>query len=169
MIRSTLSYGQLYELFGYNEKLDFATIIEELLFSISDVEYIDSLPVPNMACGDIHSCFISSYYVFRKTRLSQYLSYQAGYKLLMRMEARLRTIAIKRTELKEIKWFKISQWFSLKREIAKLSSQTVSIKNVFAFFAYKANRMGVSVKKLHQQITDAAETYSPQMNSFYSL
>lgn len=159
MGQSTLSYRQLYKLFGYNKELDIEAIINELLYSISDVKCLEASPTCDFSFHDHGSMAMLPYRVFDKKCLPPYLEHKTGIKSLMRMDARLHALHIKYKELKNLKWFKFCQWFKIRREIFKLSSQMIAIKDVFAFFAYRAKRMGLPISKLHKQITDTAETY----------
>ena len=167
--QSTLSYRQLYKLFGYNKELDLEAIINELLYSISDVKYIETSPACDLSRSDVFATVVFPYHVFDKKNVKPYLEHQTGTKFLLRMDARLHALYLKRKELKKLRWFNIFKWVSLRREISKLSSQLIAVKDVFAFFAYKAKRMGISVNMLHKKITDAAETYSPYKDLIFSM
>ena len=165
-----LSCGQLYQLFGFRKKLDFDAIIDELLYSISEIKYSDA-PISNYSClsGDLLNASampVIPYRVFEKEKLPEYLDYKSSRMFLRRIEVRLRAIMRKKAEIKALRWYNFSKLFKLYTELHKLSSLTVPVKDVFSFFGHRAKKVGISLEKLHTRMKKAAEVYEP--NSLFA-
>lgn len=166
-----LSYGQLYQLFGYRKALDLEAIIEELLFSISVTEYSPAVYSFSGLAGDSLTPAASPmpYHVFKKENLPEYLSHKTPLQNLYRMDARMRVIQLIKKELKLLSWYQISKWIKLHIELRKLCSPLIPIKEVFSFCAYKASKMGLSPAALHAKMKDRAESYSGRIFGLWAL
>lgn len=159
-----LSYGQLYQLFGYGKKLNFDKIINELFYSISEIKYSDAPVGYYNPSGDLMSpspIQVMSYRVFEKDKLPEYLAYKSSRMFLRRIEVRMRGIKRKKAEIKALKWYNFFKLFSLYAELRKMSSFVVPVKDVFSFLEHRAKKMGISLEQLHTKMVSAAENYNP--------
>lgn len=162
MIRcSTLSYGQVYRLFGYRKALDIDTIIDELFYAISVME-ISQINYASMDTSDLFTsnAMYSFHPVFKKEYLEEYLAHKTSRMFLYRLEARMRVIYMKKAEIKQIKWYHLFKLSKLHLELFRLSSSKIQIEDAFAFLAYKAQKMGISTEKIHELMKNKAKNYS---------
>lgn len=160
-----LSYEQLYQLFGYKTPLDLEKIFDMLLFSISVVD-TKTVGYSPMRTIDNGTNLLPEVYVYlypqlkaSKAELPKYLGKPYAYKEMLRIDARMRLLQMKKLETKQISWYKFWKKIKAYQEICNLSEPQVDIQLAFQLLEYRAKQEGISKKELHTQFRQYAETY----------
>ena len=164
--QSLISYGQIYDLFGYKQKeLDLDGIFDVLLYSISVVnpEDFGKYPIPQDYNGAIPSYEISLYLTPElskaKDELHKYLGKPISYRKVLGIEARLRSIQLKRQEWDQISWWQFAKLYETYCDLCKLEDEKIDIKDVYTYLEYCTQRLGMANDDLYQKFKSFAETY----------
>lgn len=166
LLQETISYRQLYQLFGYKKELDLEEIFSSLLFSISPIGYddLEKMPPSVIASDGLSMSNEAAIYLFpnlckAKDVLPAYLSVKYTYRDMLGIETKLCTICRKKKELSSIPWYCLRKKYSLWREISKYFGLRLDIKMVFAYFEYRAKNSGIMLTELHMKFKEYAKNY----------
>ena len=167
LLQESMSYKQLYQLFGYKRELNLEEIFSSLLYSIAPVDYSDFEKIPPSVIAQGDSLLPSNdamVYLFpnlckAKEMLPAYLSVKYGYKDMLKIETRLCLIKKERRELASIPWYCLRKKFAIWQKLRRYYGEYVDIKMVFAYLEYRAKNCGVTLTELHAKFKEYAQSY----------
>ena len=165
ILQETMSYKQLYQLFGYKRKVKLWNVFPSLLYSITPIdEDEDNMVSPMYFVDGISLSYATMIRMFpnfskAKDNLSQYLYVKYSKDDMRKIDFSLQIIELNTKKLSSISKLRFYKRWVLKREIRELSKSSVDIRDVFAYLKYSAERAGISQQKLEEYFKNYAETF----------
>ena len=159
----TLSSGELYQMFGYQQVPNYEQAFGTLLYTIAPRVFPDCPSLYQNIDGT--TMMDMPYPALDKAQdeLPKYLGKKAAFKKLLRIDAQMRAIQLAKRQLRIIRWWQFRKlyhaWFKLRR----LASRPVDIQSVFGYLEYRAKKSGRSLKQLHMEFKEFAKTYQPTL------